>query len=186
MGFTEKDVVKVIETSLEFNDYNKILQILQQINPNIFENKTLQNKFKEILAHLYVYSLNDLKDRLKDFLGIYYLGNPKKQSWFCSSNFRKNYNNLGAIHKKEALQQIIKIINNQADKKSIPIGEFIETPHGVGCPIRVFWYRAKEGIFIVDVYTKQNINNFYSQVERGYKKRGNYSGFVFLEDFISV
>ena len=83
MGFTEKDVVKVIETSLEFNDYNKILQILQQINPNIFENKTLQNKFKEILAHLYVYSLNDLKDRLKDFLGIYYLGNPKKQSWFC-------------------------------------------------------------------------------------------------------
>lgn len=186
MSFTEKDAVKIIETSLGFNDYNKIIQILRQINSNIFENKTVQNKFKEILANLYIYSLNDLKDRLKDFLRIYYLGNPKKQNWFCSSKFRENYNKLGAIEKKEALQQITKIINNQADKKSIPIGEFIETPHKTGCPIRIFWYKAKEGIFIVDVYTKQKINNFYSQIDEGYKKRGNYSGFVFLGDFISV
>ena len=53
-------------------------------------------------------------------------------------------------------------------------------------PIRIFWYRTKEGIFMVDFYKKQGIEIFYNQLEKGIKNRLSYSNFIPVEQFIAV
>ena len=53
MVFTEENTIETIKTLLNFNDYSKIVKILNGINPEIFKNESIKIKFKELLADSY-------------------------------------------------------------------------------------------------------------------------------------
>ena len=187
MGFSEQDAIKTIENLLNFNDYYKIIQVLKTINLNIFSNEKIKNKFKGILINMYnIDDINYLKQLLKEFIEAYYNNTKRINDWFCSRQFRDHFTKLGAIDKSKVIEQINKIIHDQAGKTSIPLGEFIETPHSIHYPVRIIWYRIKEGIFIVDVYNKGGMKNFYRKIDERLINRNSYTNFVPLQEFINV
>ncbi len=53
MAFTEENAIESIKNLLNFNDYSKIVKILNTINPEIFEDESIKKKFKEILVTVY-------------------------------------------------------------------------------------------------------------------------------------
>ena len=189
MVLMEKTAIKLIEEVINFNDYEKIIQVLNKINPNLFEERFIQDQFKEILANMYnEQNAEYVKSLLKEFLRDYYNRRGVHHNWFCSKTFidKINSKHLSNIHRNKVLEQIRKITLGELDR--IKIGDLYESPHGKHYEIRVFWYETREGKFIVDFFFKGNseIENFYKRLKRNMITRDSYRNYAFLEDNINL
>ena len=149
MALTEKSAIKIIEEILNYNDYEKIIFVLNKINLSLFKEEFLQEQFKGILVNMYnVQNAEYIKSLLKEFLRDYYSRKNMHHNWFCSSVFIEKINSrhLNPIYRNKVLEQVKKIILGGAEK--IKIGDLYETPHAKHYQVRVFWYEKREGKFI--------------------------------------
>ncbi|MEK6835947.1 MAG: hypothetical protein AABX55_02895 [Nanoarchaeota archaeon] len=188
MVFTEEDAIKVIKNLLNFNDYNKIIQVLKGMNPEIFKNKELKKKFKEVLANMYnTENVNYIKNILSEFIKEYSKYEQRSYHlWFCSNQFRNkfkksDFNNPGEIKRfRDLIRKIVELKNSYPTET---IGEFFMSPRGHERH-RIAWYMTSSGIYFCEPFNDhEEYDNFCDRARHDDIKRKNYSGWDYAEAF---
>jgi hypothetical protein len=186
MAFTEKDAIEEIKTLMSFNDTNKTRQVLYQINPNIFKNKDIQSKFKEVLASLSNNdNINYLRGLLNKFVEEYNKGNEEYHFWFCSEQLRNKFvrENFSPIEIKKFREVIEKITTLKNNYPTETIGEFFISPRGNN-PIRIAWFIKGNKIYFCESFNHHNEYDKFCDAARNHRiKRENYGGWDYIEDF---
>jgi len=184
MTFTEQDALKIIGEATECNNLDVLINMLNGINPKILSDAKKKEKLIE--------ALNDLRQNrdvdkchqlLMQIVQVVIPSNLAFVNLKCSTIFTKNFNSLSNRDQTKAINIINGIVHEPLNR-SIPIGDFIETPHATHNPIRVFWFRDGNSLFIVDIYCKNDLDAFYSKIRNGRITKANYTSFVDLKSII--
>ena len=187
MGFTEKNAIEAIKSLLDFSDISKIRQILKSINPNIFENKDIRIKFKEILVNIYnVNDINYLKKMSQEFIKNYDKYKGTYHFWFCSGQFREKFKRKDfrdPVERKRFRGIIDGIIKAKKDYPTEDIGEFFISPRG-NEDYRVAWFIKDNSIYFCEQFHHDKEYDKFCDNAR-FKKvvRKNYSSWNYIEDF---
>ncbi|MEK6906917.1 MAG: hypothetical protein AABW45_00125 [Nanoarchaeota archaeon] len=185
MAFKEEGAIKTINDLLNFNDYSKIRQVLQSINPEVFVNKSVKTKFKEVLINMYNKDdTNYLKDLLNDFLkvyneykGVYHLAYFSEQ--FLEKLNRKDFRN--PVEVKRFREIIQRIVESKKDYPTETIGEFFISPRGHERH-RVVWFIQDNAVYFCEMfYDHKEYDNFCDKIRERKILKKNYRIWAYTE-----
>ena len=187
MTFTEQDAIKIIQDLLNFNDYYKIIQVLKNINPEVFKNETVKKAFKEILVNMYNNdNINYLKDMLNKFIGKYNEYQPFLHRWFCSKQFREkfkrsDFNNPAELKRFRDL--IIRILQLRTRYQTEDMGEFFISPRGHERH-RIIWYIKDDAVYFCEPMHHDKEYEYFSTMAAKRKLlRKYYTDWDSIENF---
>ncbi len=187
MIFKEEDAIKVIKDLLNYNDINKVKQVLQNINPEVFKNEVVKERFKEILVQMYNNdNVNYLKNLLNNFIKDYKEFKGTYHFWFCSEQFRNKFKRKdfrNPIELKRFREIIERIIQSRKDYPTEDIGEFFISPRGHERH-RLVWFIKDNAIYFCEAFHHdKEYEEFCERAKFRIIGRKNYFGWDYAETF---